>query len=74
MNKDETITKLKETIQDLLEALDAPNKDSCDCGGSSMCAVCNAYGVLKEVSSGVDMIEEDNPDNILLEKIERLVA
>ena len=49
MNKDEVIEKLETTVTDLLEALDCPFPDSCDCGGSSMCAVCNAYRVLREI-------------------------
>ena len=40
--------KLRNTIQNLLDALDAPFADSCDCGGSEICAICNAYRVLKE--------------------------
>lgn len=47
----EIVDRLKTTIVDLLEALDAPFPDSCDCGGSDMCAICNAYRTLKWLSS-----------------------
>lgn len=55
-DKDEIIDKLKHTVQDLLEALDASFDvtrtyyHSCDCGGSSMCAICNAHRVLYELN------------------------
>lgn len=41
--------ELFQTIENLLEALDAPFPDSCDCGGSPICAVCNAYRTLKRL-------------------------
>ena len=42
--------KLKSTIEDLLEALNNPFPDQCDCGGSDMCAICNAHRVLGELN------------------------
>jgi hypothetical protein len=51
MDRDKIIIRLMGTIEDLLEALDAPFPDSCDCGGSNVCAVCNAYRTLKDLSS-----------------------
>ena len=49
MDKDYIIDKLKTTVQDLLEACDAPFPDSCDCGGADTCAICNAYRLFKEL-------------------------
>lgn len=35
------------TIKDLLEAFDADGE--CDCGGNSMCVVCNAQNIMAEM-------------------------
>ena len=52
MTDEEKIIELRSTIENLLEALDAPFADSCDCGGSQLCAICNAYLTLKNTEKG----------------------
>ena len=46
---DDIMETLINTICELLEALDAPTPDSCDCGGSDMCAICNAYKTIQRI-------------------------
>lgn len=73
--KNETIHKFRSTIVDLLEALNCPFPDSCDCGGSEMCAVCNAYRVLGELDEKeANYLSEEEMGGIRQDKLIREFA